>query len=162
MLFLRAVKRNHKNWGFIELELVAAAAVLLVLSGTLLAGDAFLRQHYKMQLRTAAAILALDIREEQRQAMFTDGLLNRYISVLSSGEGYAFYKNRKVIGKVSFVEKGCEGVYFKQKIAQAQFTNTGAPSTTGSYELRHRKLADFFCTVAIQPVTGRVVVSEGE
>ncbi len=161
MLFLQAAKRNPEARGFIQLELAAAAFLLLLAWGVTFAGDACLRQYRRMQVRAAAAVLALDIRAEQRQAMFEDGILNRHISVLADNEGYAFYKNRKVVGKINFALKGCEGVYFARKIAQAQFTNTGSPSATGSYELRHRKLEGFNCTVAIQPVTGRVVITEG-
>lgn len=156
-----AKQATAKQKGFIQLELVCAVLLIVTLTAALLVGTGgYNRQQKKMQVQAAAVMLAADIRNMQQQAMFSDGVLNRQIKVTADSGGYALYKDRKVIRKVQFAEQGCGEVYFSRKIAQAQFTNTGSPSTTGDFELQHRKLSGYKYTVSIQPVTGRVVVSE--
>lgn len=144
-----------------QLELAAAALLTITLTAALALGiNGYARQQRRLQVQAAANMLAADIRNMQQQALFSDGILNRQIKVTADSGGYALYKDRKVQRKVSFAGQGCGDVYFSKKIAQAQFTNTGSPSTTGAFELRHRGLTGCKYTVSIQPVTGRVVVSE--
>lgn len=146
-----------------QLELLAAAILTVVLLTALAAGtDGYIKQQRKVQLMTAANMLAEDIRTMQQQSIFSDRVLNRQLRVAADSGGYDLYKDRKVVRKIVFSERGCADVYFGKKITQVHFTNTGSPSSTGDFELRHRRLTGYKYIVSIQPVTGRVVVSEGK
>ena len=137
--------------------IIAAMAVLLWSQGSVL-----LRQHFKNQVRMAAGLLAADLRQLQQEALYrsVSGRVTLYAQ--ANGEGYSFRENNLVEGKVTFAKQGCNDVYFSSVVASVGFNANGSPSATGTYVLRHHKLASFCCKVAVQPVTGRVAVDEEE
>lgn len=138
---------------FVFLAGITAGMIVAAIKG-------YFTYYHKLQLKTAGDILAGDIRLLQQQSMFSDGILNRQLKFMPDGSGYAFYKERKISKKVYFSSVNCSEVYIARKITYVQFTNSGAPSYTGNIVLRHRKDAAISCTLALQPVTGRVVLSE--
>lgn len=155
-----AVQQIRKEQGFLLVEVLAVAAILILLTGVLLPkSDGYTRQCAKMQVRTAANLLAADMRKLQQQALFGDGE-QRYLRSLSSG--YDFYERGKKIKQVRFTDYGWDLVLSWPQRFNVQFGVNGGPSATGTWVLRHKQLTDFSCTVAVQPVTGRIVISEGK
>ena len=155
-----AVRRPNKERGFLLVEVLAVSAILIFLTGILLPqSDGYVKHCAKMQVRAAASILASDMRKLQQQALFGDGE-QRYLRSLSSG--YDFYERGKKIKQVRFADNGWDLVLSWPKRFNVQFGVNGGPSATGTWILRHAKLENFSCTVAVHPVTGRIVVSEGE
>jgi len=155
-----AVQQLRKEEGFLLVEVLTVAAILLVLTGVLLPkSDVYVKQCAKMQVRTAANMLAADMRKLQQQALFGDGE-QRYLRSLSSG--YDFYERGKKVKQVRFADNGWDLVLTWPKRFNVQFGVNGGPSATGTWVLKHAKLANFSCAVAVQPVTGRIVISEGE
>ncbi len=121
--------------------------------------------HYvcRQKVRVAAQHLAADLRKLQRETMYTVNMYNNELDVYSLGDKDNYilqkYPDRGRT-KISFPKIGCDGVYFAKFIVAMQFHSSGAPRRVATYELRHRQLSDFACIVSVQPVTGRVVVSE--
>lgn len=153
--------RKQRNKGYIALELVIVC-FLLTLLGTFLIGESqsYINYYQKQQVKTAANILADDIRLLQQQSLFGDGILNRQIKFMSDNNGYGFYVDRKITKRVYFSDLGCEDVYLARKMTMVQYTNTGSPSYNGTIVLKHKDLPGYSCTLAVQPVTGRVVINE--
>lgn len=152
---------KHRNRGYIALELVAACFLIILLSVFLFGeSKSYINYYQKQQVKTAANILADDIRLLQQQSLFGDGILNRQIKFMSNNNGYGFYVDRKVTKRVYFADFGCTDVYLAKKMATVQYTNTGSPSYNGTIVLKHKKLPAYACTLAVQPVTGRVIVNE--
>lgn len=150
----------HKERGFLLVEVLAVAFILLGLTAIVLPrSNAYIRQCAKLQVRTAANLLASDMRKLQQQALFGEGE-QRYLRSLSTG--YDFYERGKKVKQVRFADKGWDIVLSWPKRFNVQFGVNGGPSATGTWVLRHNKLSDFSCEVAVQPVTGRIVISEGE
>lgn len=142
------------------MEVLAVAVIIAFFAGALLPrSDAYVRQCARMQVRSAANLLVADMRKLQQQALFGEGE-QRYLRSLSSG--YDFYERGKKVKQVRFADNGWDVVLSWPKRFNVQFGVNGAPSATGSWVLTHPKLENFSCTVAVQPVTGRVVVSEEE
>lgn len=141
---------------------VLAGCFLLGLAVALLVTGGSGWQHYyhQQQLRQAAEILSADIRLLQRQSLFDDGILNRQIKFMTDKSGYAFYVDRKIVRRIYFSDFGCGDVRVDNKLAYVQYTNTGSPSLTGNIVLTHQKLFKASCILSVQPVTGRVIVSE--
>jgi hypothetical protein len=99
------------------------------------------------------------MRKLQQQALFSEGE-QRYLRSLSTG--YDFYECGKKVKQVRFADKGWDIVLSWPKRFNVQFGVNGGPSATGTWVLRHNKLSNFSCEVAVQPVTGRIVISEGK
>lgn len=121
---------------------------------------AYTAYYQKLQLKTAADILASDIRVLQQQSLFDDSILNRQIKFMPDNSGYAFYNDRKIVKRIYFSDFGCKDVYIDRKMPNIQFTVNGSPSYTGSVVLKHRKNTAARCILSVQPVTGRVVINE--
>lgn len=154
------VARQNSQKGFSLLEVLAVAAVLAVLTSMLLPQSlVYTKQLAKLEVRAAANLLAADMRKLQQQALFGEGE-QRYLRSLSSG--YDFYLRGKKVGEVRFADNGWDVVLSWPKRFNVQFGVNGAPAATGTWVLRHGKEAGISCTVAVQPVTGRIVISEGE
>lgn len=152
--------RSRNSRGFLLLEMLVFTALLSIAALFFaMQSKAYTAWYEKMQLQTAAEVLASDIRVLQQQSLFDDGILNRQIKFMPANNGYAFYTDRKVVKKIYFSDLGCKNVYIDRKMAAVQFTNNGSPSYTGSVILKHRKNPAAVCTVSVQPVTGRVVIS---
>ncbi len=146
------------------LELLAVGAVLLVAVSLLfLQGQSLLRQYYKQQVRVVAQLLAADLRQLQQRTLYKSGSVTRKLRAFSDQSSYTLLAGwQNVAAKVDFAQEGCGEVYFSQVLSEATFSTSGAPSYNGEYVLRHRQLSDFCCRLALQPVTGRVLVYEGE
>lgn len=142
------------------LEVLAAVVIVALLVSVLLPQSfAYTRQQAKLQVRAAAGILAADMRKLQQQALFGEGE-QRYLRSLSSG--YDFYERGKRVRQVRFSDYGLEVELSWSKRFNVQFGVNGGPTYSGTWVIRHPKLNDFSCAVAVQPVTGRIVVSEGK
>lgn len=156
--------RLTRQRGFILWELLLACAVLLSAAGFLFVqGEAVARQYYKRQVRVAAQVLASDLRALQQRALYKGSNAMRKLQPLSADKSvYTLVDGMKVVATIAFSDFGCGEVYFQRSIASVSFGTLGAPTANGEYVLRHRKLGKFSCRVALQPVTGRVLIYEGE
>ena len=155
-----AVRRPNKERGFLLVEVLAVSVILIFLTGILLPqSDGYVKHCAKMQVRAAASILASDMRKLQQQALFGDGE-QRYLRSLSSG--YDFYVRGRKVEQVRFADYGWNVVLSWPKRFNVQFGVNGSPTASGTWILRHAEKSEYGYVVAVQPVTGRVVVSESE
>lgn len=122
------------------------------------------RYGYKNQLRLAADMLAADIRGVQQDTMFSPEQATKTLNVSNNDRlSYSIYTDRvspKLYKKIVFADCGYDNVYFSQYLTSISFYKNGSPMTNGTYQLRHKKLANFYCKLSLQPVTGRVTVVE--
>ncbi|MCH4158163.1 MAG: hypothetical protein LKF34_06175 [Acidaminococcaceae bacterium] len=156
--------------GFLLAEVLTAIAIGLVIS--LLLGPTFSRYETylaRMQLWGAARELAADLNTLQQRALFqagedeeADG--KESLSVSNLLDGYAISRQGKEIRRVSFSKEGAGAVYFTSSSPmKLHFGPEGSPVLPGSsncYKLVHKAQANLAINVRIQPVTGRVVISE--
>lgn len=146
--------------GFLLLDVLSACALFSILTlFTYSANKHFDTTQKKNKVRMAAEILAQDLRRLQRTTMFQCTGMNLALKVTNIYE-YRIYDGITLNKTVNFSKLGYEGVYFSKKLNSSRFIPIGAPVYTGDYELKHRDLPNFSCTLSIQPVTGRVIVSE--
>lgn len=156
---------KNKQRGFVLLELLLAAMVLMSMStAILLSVNSLQRCYYKNQLRLATDMLAADIRGVQQETMFSAEQDIKTLDVNDSAKmSYSIYTTRvspKLYRRVIFADCGYDNVYFSQYLSSICFYKNGSPMTSGSYQLRHKKLSSFYCKLSLQPVTGRVTVTE--
>lgn len=155
------MKAQAADRGFIYTELLAAITIVAMAAGWLLHSSGSLRNSLcRMQVRTASAVFASELRSLQRNAMFKENGIALKLRIDSSGKGYIVYRGLNPVKKLNMEKIGCSGVYFARKITAAAFSTGGSPVSSGSYELRHQLLDSFSCTVTVQPVTGRVIINE--
>lgn len=146
------------------LELLLACAVLIGMAGAVfLQGNTVMRQYYKQQVRLSAQLLAADLRALQQRALYKGSNAMRKLQPLSTDNSvYTLVDGMNVVAAIAFSDFGCGEVYLQRSINSVSFGTLGAPNANGEYVLRHRRLEKFSCRVALQPVTGRVLVYEGE
>ena len=112
----------------------------------------------KVQLKAVANTLATDIVYLQQKNLF-DGD-NKFYIMEAESEGYSINSNKACLKRVNFAEMGCGNVYMNQFSVRIAFSNNGRPKGSKRLEVRHKMLKDLYYEVAIEPVTGRVVVHE--
>lgn len=163
-------KACEHQQGFLLAEVLTAVAIGLVIS--LLLGPTFSRyEEYlaRLQLKGAARELAADLNTLQQRALFQAGKDEEAdgkerLSVLEQLDGYVISRQGKEIRRVSFREAGAGAVYFTSSSPmKMHFGPEGSPVLPGyssCYKLVHKAQADLAINVRIQPVTGRVVISE--
>ena len=155
-----AVRHLNKQAGFFLVEVLAVVALLGVLAGVLLPQSASYSKHYaRLQVRAAANLLAADMRKLQQQAIFGEGE-QRYLRSLSSG--YDYYLKGKKVKEVRFANYGWNVELTWPKRFNVQFGVNGGPTYSGTWVVQHSEVSGISCKVAVQPVTGRIVVSESE
>ena len=160
-------KSLNSQRGVLLAEIAVTALCLIgICTAVFLSTDRLQSCYYKNQVRLAANLLAADIRELQQETIFTSAKSTKTLTVASNDkQAYSVYNN--VTGstldkRVSFIELGYQDVYFSQFLKSTSFYQNGSPKTSGKYLLRHKKLDKFFCQLSLQPVTGRVTVTENE
>ena len=152
----------HKQKGFLLLDVLSACALIsIILLSTISASRHFDTTLKINKVRVAAEIFAQDLRKLQRDTMFKCSGAGLTIKI-TNGSVYSFYEGLSMKKSVSLDDLGCEGVYFNKVVKNAGFSYSGAPSASGDFELKHRDLNNFSCKLSLQPVTGRVVISEDE
>ena len=153
-------KHLNKQAGFFLVEVLAVVALLGVLAGVLLPQSASYSKHYaRLQVRAAANLLAADMRKLQQQTLFGEGE-QRYLRSLSNG--YDYYLKGKKVKEVRFADYGWNVELTWPKRFNVQFGVNGGPTYSGTWVVQHSEVSGISCTVAVQPVTGRIVVSESE
>lgn len=112
----------------------------------------------------AAEMLAADIRHLQQETMFSPAKFSQTLYVdTPEKKSYSIYRNDNnspLVKKVLFAELGCTDVYFSDSKLKISFARNGSPKTSGEHLLRHGRLSSFYCKLSLQPVTGRVTVTE--
>lgn len=159
---IRAIRLAKDFGGFILPELLAAVICLSGALAVCLFQVNYGSLLYILQVRTAAAGLAGELREMQRCSMFESSVNGDIVKIIVDVDGYTVFNGLKLYKSVNFADKGRKGVYFAQKIPVLRFTAAGSPSLSGIYVLRHRQLDKFSCRLSVEPVTGRVTVVEGK
>ena len=155
-----AARHPNKQGGFLLIEALAVVVLLgLVVASLLPQSVGYSKIYAKLEVRAAANLLATDMRKLQQQSMFGEGE-QRYMRSLSSG--YDFYVRGKKVEQVRFADYGWNVVLSWPKRFNVQFGVNGSPTASGTWILRHAEKSEYGYVVAVQPVTGRVVVSESE
>ena len=153
-------KRLNKQAGFLWVEVLAVVALLGILAAVLLPQSVSYSKHYaRLQVRAAANLLAEDMRKLQQQSLFGEGE-QRYLRSLSGG--YDYYLKGKKVKEVRFTDYGWNVELTWPKRFNVQFGVNGGPTYSGTWVVQHSEISGISCTVAVQPVTGRIVVSESE
>ena len=144
------------------LDVLSACALIALIMAYAYQANEHINTSLKInKVRTAAETFAQDLRKLQRNTMFQSSGGALSIKIIKTSE-YHIYDGLVIKKTVDFNKTGCEGVFFSKKLNTGRFMPIGAPVYTGDYELRHKDLPNFSCTLSIQPVTGRIVINEGK
>lgn len=155
----------EKQRGFVLLEAALAVACLLcICAAAVLAATGLQQYYYKAQVRLAADTLAGDIRQLQQETIFSCAKSSKMLYVSNSDkQSYSIYMsglNSPICKRVAFAELGCKDVYLSQHLRSTSFYFNGSPKSSGLYVLKHKQLKSFDCKISLQPITGRVTVTE--
>lgn len=118
-------------------------------------------QRQRQELEMAARHFILDCRFVQQKNMFASSA-DRLDIVPSWGMGkYNFVKNTYVVTERNFADIGCSGIIFSgNAIGEIVFSGSGSVNDEKSILLRHKDNEAVHLTLNLQPVTGRIEISE--
>lgn len=158
-----AEKRQNQK-GFLLTEFICAVAVGLVLILFIgYAGNAGHKYTAKIQLRGAARELAANIGSLQHQALFCQASGQERLFVQDDFAGYVIVRRNQVIRKVDFSQGSFSRIRFANvTLKKIWFQNEGAPVYNGNFVLTHKDQEALKIKVGVQPVTGRIVITEEE
>lgn len=158
---------QNRQRGVLLLELaVTSLGLICMCTAIFVSANALQSYYYKQQVRLVANLLAGDIRQLQQETIFSSAKFTKTLVVTSSDkQAYSVYINgseSEMCKRVAFAALGYRNVYFSQFLKSTSFYQNGSPKASGKYLLRHRQLNKFYCQLSLQPVTGRVTVTEND
>ncbi len=149
--------------GFTLLELIIGLAIfsfMLVISLPLLEG--FLQISEMAKVNSACQLLATDIADIQNKSLFRNLEGPAYIIMLDRyGDGYTIIKNQTIVKSVRFSELGLETIVATcANTNKISFSTTGSPQRAVNVNVYSRKNDSKRKYVEVQPVTGRIVITD--
>ncbi len=149
--------------GFALLELIAGLSIfffMLVISLPMWQG--FLEISEMAKVNSACRLLATDIADIQNKSLFRNLEEPAYLIMLDRyGDGYTIIKNQTIVKNVRFSELGLNPVVATcANTNKISFSTNGSPQRAVSVNVYSRKNNLKRKYVEVQPVTGRIVITD--
>lgn len=149
--------------GFALLELIAGLSIfffMLVISLPMWQG--FLEISEMVKVNSACRLLATDIADIQNKSLFRNLEEPAYLIMLDRyGDGYTIIKNQTIVKNVRFSELGLNPVVATcANTNKISFSTNGSPQRAVSVNVYSRKNNLKRKYVEVQPVTGRIVITD--
>ena len=149
--------------GFALLELIAGLSIfffMLVISLPMWQG--FLEISEMANVNSACRLLATDIADIQNKSLFRNLEEPAYLIMLDRyGDGYTIIKNQTIVKNVRFSELGLNPVVATcANTNKISFSTNGSPQRAVSVNVYSRKNNLKRKYVEVQPVTGRIVITD--
>lgn len=150
------MKRGH-----ILLEILCTVALVSVFTTLAVVGVGETKtKMQKRQLEMAARRFIMDCRAVQQRNMFAESDEGWRITITDNSDKYTFGKGGGVVETHHLSDSGCDGVIFKgNALDSIRFTGTGSVDDEKSILLMHRDNESLILTLNLQPVTGRIEIS---
>jgi len=152
-----------RSKGFALLELVSGLAIFLfMLVISLPLWEEFLQISEMSKVNNACSLLATDIADIQNKSLFKNLEDPVYIIMLDRyGDGYTIVKNQTIVKSVRFSELGLDPVLATcANTNKISFSTNGSPQRAVSVNVYSRKNSSKRKYVEVQPVTGRIVITD--
>ena len=149
--------------GFALLELIVGLAIFLfMLVISLPMWEGFLQISEMAKIDSACRLLATDIADIQNKALFRNLEGPAYVIMLDRyGDGYTIIKNQTIVKSVRFSELGLETIVATcANTNKISFSTTGSPQRAVNVNVYSRKNNSKRKYVEVQPVTGRIVITD--
>lgn len=148
--------------GSLLLELILGSAMVLTIwVASLPAVQGFVRAGKVVKLNAATKLLAMDIVEVQRKSIYQNVGNKYFLSIANDGKSYKIFCNTKVIKKIQFHSRWGEGVQISSLSKRISFSSNGTPEQYSNLKLTLAKTPKLVQYIEVQPVTGRVVITNG-
>ena len=149
--------------GVALLELIAGLSIfffMLVISLPMWQG--FLEISEMAKVNSACRLLATDIADIQNKSLFRNLEEPAYLIMLDRyGDGYTIIKNQTIVKNVRFSELGLNPVVATcANTNKISFSTNGSPQRAVSVNVYSRKNNLKRKYVEVQPVTGRIVITD--
>lgn len=156
-----AVPRNHNCHGFTLIELLAYLSIYTLVLALLLPGYQKLTEvQQKIEMDGFCRSMATDITNLQQASLWNNSLKNKLILNMSE-QSYSVYLGGEIIKHVQLGKVGAGKLYFYSPNTQSiAFSDEGAPKMYFFVSIKNRQMPKLTKKLEVQPVTGRVVVSD--
>lgn len=148
--------------GFVLLEILCVVAIVTMALGfaVLQIGDVQVVMQ-RRQLEMAARRFIMDCRSVQQKNMFATSDDELRITLTDGSGRYTFGKGLSIVEEHNFEDIGCQGVIFKGNAMDSiRFTGSGSVDDEKLILLRHKDNENLKLVLNLQPVTGRIEISE--
>lgn len=145
------------------LELIAGLAIFLfMLALSLPMWQGFLKISETAKINNASRLLAMDLANIQNKSLFRNLGGGTYFIMLDRyGDGYAIFKNQKIVKNVIFSKLGLESITATcANTNKISFSTNGSPQRAVCVNVYSRKNNLKRRYVEVQPVTGRIVIKD--
>lgn len=157
-----AVKQSKRS-GFTLVEILTYVSIYLLLTllvAPCVASVTNLRQRAEMD--GFCQQLAADVTALQQASLWGSGLQNKLVVNLNN-QSYAVYREGQLTKKVQLQTIGQGKLYFySPSTTSVRFSEEGAPQSYFAVLIKNRQQPRLVKKFEVQPVTGRVVISDSK
>lgn len=158
----KVLQENRKgHQGFTLIEVVIALSLFSLLEVCFYPGYQVLQNHAKiLKLNNACNFLTLELSAMQTRAFYVNDNHIQILKIHSDGKGYDLSMEQGENKTVMLAELGwgCINLFCSNNI---QFLPGGAPKSYANIIMQLKDTPNIKKVVEVQPITGRIVVTDG-
>ncbi len=162
MVASRSSKRRN---GFTLVELLVYISLYFLLALLLYPGtERFDKMRQRMEMENFCQSFAADITALQQVSFWHSTLQKQSkITLDLSSQSYAVYRSG-LLNKVVNLKKISQGklYFYSPNTSVIRFSDEGAPQAYFAVQIKNRQLPQLVKKIEVQPVTGRVVISDSK
>lgn len=158
-----AVIHSKSSRGTTVIELIAFIGLYLLFVGMIVPGvQRFASYIDKLEVYGFCKNFAEDIETVQRKSLWYASIgKSEKITINLAKQSYSIFSKGAVIKTIYLNDSKNKNIYFESPSTSViSFSNNGAPQRYFSILVRHKKVSGFIKKIEVQPVTGRVVISD--
>lgn len=156
---MAASSRNNSGFTLVEI-LLYISFYGLVMALLIPCAEGIIKVDNRLEMEGFCQRLAAEVTALQQAALWGAGLQNKLTDDLDQ-QCYYVYREGKIVKKVRLQEIGQGSLYFySPNTSIIRFSAEGAPQVYFSVLIKNRRQPQLVKKFEVQPVTGRVVVSE--
>ena len=159
-------EKQDGRGGYLLLEALLGVTVVTLFAGLLTLGYGGLVRHVaRLQLETVTNGFVLDLQQIRADSIFRSRPARESTSIYlykDNRHGYRILRGTNEVRRKDFLADYGTAVYFAaMPFQEIRFTTLGSPRSTGIFMLAVKGFPGLKKQVEIQPVTGRIKVTDG-
>lgn len=154
---------NHSDRGFTLIELLVYISLYILMTAFLLpCMEGIMEVDSRLELEGFCQRLAAEVTDLQQASLWGNSLQNKLTLDLNQ-QCYYVYNDGELVKKVKLQEIGQGKLYFySPSTSIIRFSAEGAPQTYFSVLIKNRQQPQLAKKFEVQPVTGRIVISDSK
>lgn len=154
---------NRSKYGFTLIELLVYISIYSLVTALLLpCAEGIVKVDSRLEMEGFCQSLSAEVTALQQASLWGNSLQNKMMLDLNQ-QCYYVYRDGELIKKVSLQEIGQGKLYFySPSTSIIRFSDEGAPQAYFSVLIKNRREPQLVKKFEVQPVTGRIVISDSK